>query len=87
MLIGINSSADAWLKGNTPELNPGGSGYSPAHAGLFSLRRARYFNETGFEEIVGGMRHAGSAEASVTCSSAGFEQAESSPTVGRGERL
>jgi hypothetical protein len=30
-----------------PGLNPAGSAYSSAPAGIFSQRRARYFNETG----------------------------------------
>jgi hypothetical protein len=58
-----NLSADVWTKDSVDELNPAGSRYSSAAAGIFSLRRARYFNETGYDAAGCG---SGIAEVAIT---------------------
>jgi hypothetical protein len=43
----VRSAADALPEDRVPGLNPAGSAYSSAPAGIFSLRRAHYFNKPG----------------------------------------
>lgn len=43
----VHTAADALPEDYALGLNPAGSAYSSAPAGIFSLRRAHYFNETG----------------------------------------
>lgn len=52
----IHSAADTSLEDHALELNPAGSGFSSARAGMFSLRRVCYFNESGFYEARHGAR-------------------------------
>jgi hypothetical protein len=57
------SNADVPPENRESGLNPAERGHSSSPAGLFSLRRARYFNEAGFDQTGHGVRRADIAEA------------------------
>jgi hypothetical protein len=73
----INSSADILPEGSVSRLNPYGSS-----GGVFSLRRARYFNEAGFDLAGRGVRDTGIAEETITEAATGCDQAELDKAVG-----
>ena len=71
-----NSAADGQAADNWPEgrvsgadkalvLNPPGNGHSSAPSGIFSMRRARYFNKAVFDETGHGVCRADIAEAAI----------------------
>lgn len=72
----IHSTADASPEDHALELNPAGSGHSSAPAGIFSLRRARYFNETVFDDTGHGVRRADIAEAAIAEVAGALQQAD-----------
>lgn len=74
-------AADNWPEGHVsgvdkaPGLNRPGNGRSSAPAGIFSMRRARYFNKAVFDETDPGMRRADIAEAAIAEVTRGLQQA------------
>jgi hypothetical protein len=77
----FNSAADDLPEGRvsgvdkTLGLNPPGNGRSSAPAGIFSMRRARYFNKAVFDETGHGVRRADIAEAAIAEGTRGLQQA------------
>ena len=63
-------SADVLPEGGVSEPNPDGS-----RVGMFSLRRARYFNEAGFDATERCLFAAGIAEEAITEATTGCDQA------------
>jgi hypothetical protein len=61
----IKSGTDVSPENREAGLNPEGSGHISAPAGIFSLRRARYFNEARFDQTGRGVRRADIAEAAI----------------------
>jgi hypothetical protein len=66
-----NPSADVRPEGSVSQLNPEGS-----RVGMFALRRAHYFNESGFDAAGRSVRDAGIAEETITKAVTGCDQAE-----------
>jgi hypothetical protein len=73
----IDPSADVRPEDSVSQLNPEGS-----RVGLFSLRRARYFNEIGFDETGRDVGDADLSEETITEAAAGCDQAELNQAVG-----
>jgi len=74
----IDPSVNLRRQGGVTEPNPSGSGYSSAPAGMFSLRRARYFNDTRSDAALRRLRSAdfaGSTGATKLESSSDLEMA------------
>jgi len=71
----IHSTADASSEDHALELNPADRGFSSARAGIFSLRRDRYFNATRLDETGHGVRRADIAEAAIAEATGEFQQA------------
>jgi hypothetical protein len=87
----INSPADVQPECGAPEMNPAGSGRTSAPAGIFSMRRERYFNDEagleagldgGLDEKGRGMSHAKVAGLTVTKTTEQAKPAESDQAGG-----
>jgi hypothetical protein len=86
------STADVLPEGRVPDeslelmMNFAESGHSSAPSGIFSLRRARYLNKTGFDETGHGVRRADIAEAAIAAVIEELQQAardHRDPALGR----
>jgi hypothetical protein len=60
---------------NVLTLNPAGKLLKPAPSGIFSLRRARYFNKARFDETGQGVRRSDLAEAAIAEVTGEYQQA------------
>lgn len=72
----IHSVADASPEDHALELNSAGSGHLSVRAGMFSLRRAGYFYETGLDEAGHGTRRPDMAEGATAEAAGKLQQAD-----------